>query len=534
MSTLVLGKNKRMLLRSEGKNIPRELMQFRKQKNLWNFPVCGDIAKRIIALDEDVILSDELIHKFDEILSEQKALQAIKLNEDLPGMSELMAYQRVAVKWLTTIKRGILADAQGLGKTVTAVAAAGRMQPKRAVVVVPEVKIVDWDVHIKRWIDGDTTRLTGNEEDRQAALRYWRAEGGYLIMNFKVMQMHVDDLLKELSPDDLLIVDEAHKLRNRKTGIYKAARKLAYKTNVFLLTASPTINSAEDIWAQLSMVDPTRFGSFWGFVFRFCNVTDDGFGLKINSVKENEVDALEKILNPYIIRREDELELSELKFRTVEHRMTGMQAKLYKDMIDDNVCKYKGEEVAAWDGLAQITRMRQIALSPGLIFKGYTGPSKLDELVPVIEECPGQIVIFANYAKLVNLAVQKLKDAGITAVAVSGELVSRKREESIQEFKSGEARVIVLTHGTGGEGLDLVEANRAIFLEYAWHPAGNEHAAKRIHRYGQLSNDVEVIFIHTTDSIEDHILGLIEVKKKVTINRLLRLEGKQMSKLYKH
>ena len=528
MSTLSLSK-KRMILRSEGNHVPKELMQFRKERNLWNFPACEDIVRRITNADENVIISEDLSARLFADYDNQQMLERIKSNEDLPGRQDLMSHQRVAVRWLTAIKRGILGDAQGLGKTVMTIVAAKEFGPRRTIVVVPEAKIVDWADHIDRWIDEKAIKLTGSQDDRTLALAQWYSEGGYIVMNFKVMQMHLEDLLKGLGEKDLLIVDEAHKLRNRKTGIHKAAKKISRRTGgVFLLTASPTVNAVEDIWAQLSIIDPDRFGSFWGFVYRFCNVSDDGFGLKINGLKFGEEEALRQMLSPYIIRREDELELAELKYRQVKRQMTGTQARLYKDMAEDNVCSYKRQEITAWDGLAQITRMRQLALSPALIFKDYNGPSKLDSLVAVVNECPGQVVVFANYAKLVNLAVRKLKDSGISAVAISGELASGQREEALNEFKSGEARVIVLTHGTGGEGLDLVEANRAIFLEYAWHPAGNEHAAKRIHRYGQLSDDVEVIFIHTVDSIEDHILGLIQEKKKVTIKELLQRESIRM------
>lgn len=526
MSTLSLYKRDRMILRSEGNPVPEELMQFRKQKNLWNFPLCPDIATRVINEDENVIIDIDLDAKLYAIRKRQLELNSIKSCDDLPGERDLFPYQRVAVKWLGAIKRGIIGDAQGLGKTVMTVVAAKEFNPRRTIVVVPESKIIDWVDHIKAWAGEDAIKFTGSSADRESSLDQWHSNHGYLVMNYKVMQMHVDDLMKGTNTNDLLIMDEAHKLRNRKTGAYKAAKKISRRVGgVFLLTASPTVNAAEDIWTLLSLLDSVRFGSFWGFVYRFCDISNNGFGLEINGMKSGEEEALRNVLDTYIIRREDALKLAELKLRRDEYEMSGTQAKLYKDMAENNVCQYKGEKIAAWDKLAQITRMRQIALSPGLIFKNYEGPSKLKALVATVLTCPGQVVVFANYAKLVNLAVKALGDAGISAVAISGELVAGRRESALSEFRNGDARVIVITHGTGGEGLDLVEANRAIFLEYAWHPAGNEHAAKRIHRYGQLSDDVEVIFLHTIDSIEDHILDIIAEKKQVTIKRLLQRES---------
>ena len=61
-----------------------------------------------------------------------------------------------------------------------------------------------------------------------------------------------------------------------------------------------------------------------------------------------------------------------------------------------------------------------------------------------------------------------------------------------------------------------------IFMELAWHPAGNHHAMKRIRRPGQISEDLEAIIIHVPDSIEDHVLQIIREKRKVTVDELRR------------
>jgi SNF2 family DNA or RNA helicase len=105
---------------------------------------------------------------------------------------------------------------------------------------------------------------------------------------------------------------------------------------------------------------------------------------------------------------------------------------------------------------------------------------------------------------------------------MTGELNDKQRAQALAWFKSGEARVMVLTHGTGGEGLQLVEADRAVFLDLAWHPAGNVHAAKRINRHGQKSDKTEIIIIHSVKTVEDHVRDIISEKRPVTIGEILR------------
>ena len=86
--------------------------------------------------------------------------------------------------------------------------------------------------------------------------------------------------------------------------------------------------------------------------------------------------------------------------------------------------------------------------------------------------------------------------------------------------------MLLATHGTGGEGLNLIEADRVIFLDLAWHPAGNRHAQYRIIRPGQKAAQVEIIVIHSVDTIEDHISDIIRDKRKVTIEEIMsRMRG---------
>ena len=528
MSVLIKKRSNRMLLRSK-KSVPKELLSFRVKKYEYTLPICGDVLRRLLKADPELLVTEELHEIFAEIIKNQQIYEKIKVQEDMSGRSDLLPFQRVAMHWLAAIRRGILADAQGLGKTVMAIAAAQKLNPTRTIIVVPKTKIQDWMQHIEKWIpDAHVLSFTGTAVERIDILEDWKQNNGYIVMNFAILQMHEADLMKVVGATDLLIIDEAHKLRNRKTGSFKTAKKLSRKVGgVFLLTASPTVNVVQDIWSLLSILDPVRFGSFWGFVYRFCNVNDNGFGLEIQGLKSEEKEALEQVISPYILRRSEQIELAEIKYKRVEYEMRGTQLKLYNSMRDDNKCKYKGEEIVAWDRLAQITRLRQLALSPALIFPKYNGSSKLDLLIPLILERPGQVVIFANYARLVNLAVKVLRKADISVVSVSGDLASNQRDEALTSFKSGHAQVIVLTHGVGGEGLDLVEADRAIFLEYAWHPAGNEHAAKRIHRFGQRSENIEITFTHTVESIEDHIHDIIMDKRKVTIKELIKGLPKQ-------
>ena len=198
------------------------------------------------------------------------------------------------------------------------------------------------------------------------------------------------------------------------------------------------------------------------------------------------------------------------------------QGRIYREMEDTMTADFEGDSVETSTVLSNITRLRQICIHPGLIFSSYCGESKLDVLAEVISERPGKVVVFTNFAALASLAEKRLKSFGIKARAFTGEMTHKRRAEVLRDFKSGDVQVMIVTHKTGGEGLNLTEADRAVFLDLAWHPAGNKHAARRILRIGQTSDSVEIVAIHAEGSIEDHIEAIIREKGEVVLEELVR------------
>jgi len=523
MTTLSL-KGDRMVLNSRLVPFALQSYENRKSPGRHSFPVCGDVVRRLMAADPDLELTDELWARLRQISALQEPAYVTSFRQDCEGDPRLFPYQRVGVQWLRQVKRGILADEQGLGKTVMAVVASGECSPDHCAIICPTAMMQTWLEHLHEWIpDVQTFMLEGDAERRGEIILRWAGRGGYLITNYARAEIH-----QEFIEADLVIIDEAHRARNRKTNVSESMRKIARRADrLFLLTASPTVNNLTDLWPLLNMCDPKRFGSFWGLAFRFCDISDNGFGLKIEGKKASEAEALDRILKPYVLCREGMLGLRPSEYRVIDYTLRGEQRRLYDEMAKTGTCRYHGSEVEALDVLAQITRLRQLALDPALIFghRVYNGASKLDLLPEIITEREGQVVIFTNYAKLANRAVERLVRAGISATVMTGELDERAREYSLGIFRSGEARVMVLTHGTGGEGLQLVEADRAIFLDLAWHPAGNTHAAKRINRHGQSSDQTHIIIIHSVRTIEDHVRDIISEKRPVTIGELLRRDA---------
>jgi SNF2 family DNA or RNA helicase len=449
---------------------------------------------------------------------------------------DLWPHQKQAVSWLRQVKRGILADEQGMGKTASALQAT--MGCQNMVIVCANIKKFDWAHEAERWTHDNCYVVGGDASDRESTIWEWRHSTGYLICNYDQIVMHPD------ISADAWILDEAHKIRNRKSQWWKAIHKMTKPADmVILLTANPTINNPQEIWSLLALCDPERFRSYWSFVYRFFEISTNGFGIKIGDVRRDERASLDDLVAPYLVRRQrDEvggLGVPPVRRRIVRHRMVGMQEAMYREFLATGRLTYGDRTVEAWMPLQKITRLRQLAISPKILFPDYDGPSKFDTLASVVtgesrlyekgvttsRPGPRPTLVFAMQEAAVLLATEHLRARCISAEMLSGSQSHLQRRSGIDSFRAGGATVLASTHGTGGEGLNLSEASRVIYLELAWHPAGNKQAQDRAARPGQEAEDVEVIVVHTADSIEDHILDIIREKKRVTWQELAKREG---------
>ncbi len=464
-------------------------------------------------------IEEDLRMKLADIRVRQRVLQEIRTASDAIGDPRLYPYQRVGVCWMHNIYRGILADEQGLGKTVMAAAACKIAhlynKPVISVIICTSSNITNWLDHMEEYFQEASRRWVDSKRGK-AFLKHPDGSKTYVV-NYE----NISAISAEVDKIDFLIVDEAHKIRNRAVKAFKLIRALAHDARfVWLLTASPTVNADNDLWTLLHLCDPTRFSSYWSYIFRFFKVDSNGFGMKINGVKEEERDNLLKMTRHYILHRgQENVKLPRMKRREVIYVLPEAHRELYQPMEDEWVTSLNEEAISAPTKVAQVTRLRQLAIDPKLIFPDYTGPSKLGAVIDILDACDKVAVVFTNFAEAAKLLKKTLLENGISCRSLTGDVSTSKRQ-GVLEGLGQDYRVLAVTHGTGGEGLNLVQATLAIFLDLAWHPAGNIHAQKRIHRIGQKF-DVEVISIRSSDTIEDHIADIIANKGKMAINELI-------------
>lgn len=201
--------------------------------------------------------------------------------------------------------------------------------------------------------------------------------------------------------------------------------------------------------------------------------------------------------------------------------MTKEQKKVYKTYIDDIKNKMKEKDIIK-DKItifSYLTKLRQLALDPGILVDGYIGGSgKIDVTVDLINEFINnnhKILLFSQFTSVLD-SIKTIFDAeGIEYFYLDGSTKASERVSLVNEFNnSNKVKVFLISLKAGGTGLNLTSADVVIHFDPWWNPAIEDQATDRAHRFGQ-KNVVEVIKLIAKGSIEEKIIKLQESKKEI-------------------
>ena len=206
--------------------------------------------------------------------------------------------------------------------------------------------------------------------------------------------------------------------------------------------------------------------------------------------------------------------------------MTKEQKKVYKTYIDNIKNKMKEKDLIK-DKItifSYLTKLRQLALDPGILVDGYIGGSgKIDVTVDLINEFINnnhKILLFSQFTSVLD-SIKTIFDAeGIEYFYLDGSTKASERVSLVNEFNnSNKVKVFLISLKAGGTGLNLTSADVVIHFDPWWNPAIEDQATDRAHRFGQ-KNVVEVIKLISKGSIEEKIIKLQESKKEI-INEIM-------------
>ncbi|MCA1656662.1 MAG: DEAD/DEAH box helicase, partial [Actinobacteria bacterium] len=318
---------------------------------------------------------------------------------------------------------------------------------------------------------------------------------------------------------DLVIVDEAHRVRNPRSASGRLARGLRSR-HLLLLTATPVENRLGDLHELVSLVRPGHLGTPVQFRARH------GGGSGPDQARD--LVALRTRLTDVMVRhRRSEVALM-LPSRLAHTRRVVPQAderELYRLVSERVRQEGRGASPSVAMGLRSVARLAgssPSALAAGLEKRGWESlgvrarslgiTEKARTLLEVLRNHRARdekVVVFTAFRHTLGFLADLVAAAGIDVASYHGGLSRREKEAAIQSFRD-EAEVLVTTEAAG-EGRNLQFCHAMVNFDLPWNPMQIEQRLGRIHRIGQ-DHDVELTNLVARGTIEDRILGVLETK----------------------
>lgn len=485
---------------------------------------CGKIAveKSRIDFGASKLITLECGH----VMSADKLATKKDVKNILKGCT-LMDYQVEGVEFLQQANaRAILADEQGLGKTIEILALISlhRDELTPAVIVVPSSVKEQWhsEIRTKCGIHGFLTQVINSGKVLAAPGFDIYIITYDLLKNFEECFALVKDNIK------FVVLDECQRIKNHDTGRAKAVQKFVKSTGVgkiVPMSGTPIENNAGESFTIFNLVAPRMFPHYATFIEKECDSYHNGWGYKVGGFR-NPTTFHEKVKDIFIRRRQKDVlkDLPELSRRFYHVELDRRLNKTYAALMEELENEYYNEDHDGFtkqgNMLAIMNKMRQV-----------TGISKVTECVDFVTEfllsCDRKIVVFAHHHAAedrLEMELNKwLSDGGFSQCMRfrAGDDFSIKGEA----FKNSESRVMVASTLAGGVGGNLQFVSDSVMLERQWNPGKENQAEKRHHRYGQ-KNTVVVTYMIATGTIDEYFTEMVEGKRAIVASSL---DGEEVS-----
>lgn len=414
--------------------------------------------------------------------------------------------------------RGILADEVGLGKTIEAGLVLSELRMRglanQALVVVPAGLVDQWRDELERKF-GVPTAVAGSGSISAP-------EGGMdrPVTIASLAAARRNPLLGKLTDVDwdLVIFDEAHRLRNPRSASGKLARELRARY-LLMLTATPVENKLSDLYQLVSLVAPGLLGTPAQFRAKH------GSG-SVESKPHNLEDLRERTREVMVRHRRSEVSvmLPPRLAETVLVTPGAEEASLYADIVRGirAAAAAPGRSLLTLRALTRLAGSSPAAAAPTLAKLGWGDlaeraraigePDKVRVLVELLRRhvAKGEkVLVFTGFRQTLDLLVGAVGAAGLSSVAYHGSLSRAEKESAIAQFRS--ETPILLSTESAGEGRNLQFCHVMVNFDLPWNPMQIEQRLGRLHRVGQ-EHDVTLTNLVGRGSIEQRIMYVLEAK----------------------
>lgn len=410
-------------------------------------------------------------------------------------------YQREAID-LGTQHNLLCADACGLGKTLTGIEIARGIQaahPHPVLIVCNKSTKLQWAQAIANQEPSVDINVVHTQAEFTDAHNGRGANdlGWYIIHFAALRKVKVGDPITR-TYFSTIVVDEAHRIKNRKAQQTRGVKKLLSYRKI-ALTATEMERSPEDLWSILNFLEPNKWRGFYAFAAKYVQYeVHPYFGWKKAVGPKNLEDLAKKLRGRYIKRTKEEVreDLPPLREERVPIELNPSLQGAYMEIktAGDILVPIGDEEHIIPNVLARIMKLRQLT-SNGL---GQFTSDKLEYVTTYVEDNPdANIVIFSSFRETAQLLARKLKAPLIIGGHTSD--------------LSDKPRLLVGTTAALGESFDLPWMDVAIFVESEWSSTVMAQAKDRIHRIN-ITDPKLALYLYHPGTVDELIFEALDKK----------------------
>jgi len=465
-------------------------------------PLDAFLALHAVAVDGAAAetLAD-LRAEHDEALAEIRASRATS-GEPIAATAavlggELAPFQWAGVRYALRARRAFLADEQGLGKTVEALAALEADDAFPAVVVCPASLKLNWEREAGRWLPHRSVAVI---QGRMAV----PPTAEITILNYEVVAAH-REALGRLRPR-ALVVDESHLCKNPQAKRTQAVRRLA-ETVVpdglrLALTGTPVLNHADELISQLRVLGRLEdFGSGARFKRQFRGQLSEErlhwhlrrrcFVRRLKTEVLPQLPAKRQVVVPVALDNEREYRLAE----------QDVIAWLREQPLDLRELNARIAATLRAERLAQLGTLQRLAARGKL----HAALAWIHDFLASGEP----LVVFARHVEVQMAVLERFPHA----LHLLGRDTIGERDDAVRAFQEPDGQqLIVAATRVGAQGITLTRASNVAFLELEWTPALHDQAEDRCHRIGQR-DAVTAWYLLAADTIDETMARLIQRKR---------------------
>ena len=417
-----------------------------------------------------------------------------------------------------------------------------------AIIVAPKGVVKTWyeqelPTHLPDHIENVTVlwqpNITKKQQEKLETLYEIGTALHILVMNVEALSTEkgVKFARKFLvSHRSLMAIDESTTIKTpsakRTKNIISLGKHAKYRR---IMTGSPITKNPLDLYSQCEFLDPwlLNFQSYYAFRNRYAEMKTmhlRGRSIQVVHAFQNLGELSEKVKAfSYRVLKEDCLDLPSKNWTKRHITLTADQRKIYDQMKKAAMAVLNGKVTTTMTVLTQLMRLHQITCGHFTADDGSTQlipNNRITELMNVLEETEGKVIIWANYQRDVNQIIKNVteKYGEGSIVDYYGLTPQEERQDNIRKFQNGpDCRFLIGTPQTGGYGITLTKANTVVYFSNGYDLEKRLQSEDRAHRIGQKKK-VTYVDLIAEGTVDEKIVEALRSK----INIASEVMGEQL------